>query len=307
MYDLSIIIVTYNSAKDIGPCLDSIWATQQDLKVETFIVDNASKDRTVEIVRTEYPWVRMSANDFNAGFPAGNNQAITQADGRYLMLLNPDTVVLPGALQKIVAFMDAHAECGVCGPTLLDADGVVAYNLRRPSFRYYLVLVLGLHRFLRKLLPSQSLEIVSGACLVLRRNLVDDVGLLDENLFWCEDVDYCTRVIKAGYRVCCVDDARVVHLQGQSAVSNVGLVLDKQYMSKLRYFQKHEGERILRPILLLFIFQASLRVVRWQWRARFRPTEEACLRAKVLTRLTREMLRMLVKGPAVELSRRKDP
>ena len=303
MYDLSIIVVTYNSAKDIGPCLDSIRATKQGLNVETFVVDNASKDSTVEMVRVKYPWVHLIANRLNVGFPAGNNQAIRQADGRYLMLLNPDTVVLHGALQTIVAFMDARTECGVCGPTLVDAEGNVAYHLRRPSFRYYLALVLGLHRFLRQQLPPRSLEIVSGACLVLRKNLVTEVGVLDENLFWCEDVDYCVRAIDAGYRVCCVEDARVVHLQGQSAVSNIGLVLEKQYMSKLRYFKKHGRERILRPILVLFLFQSTLRILRWQWRAWFRPTEEACLRTKVLKRLAREMLRMLVRGPARELSR----
>ncbi len=287
--ELSIIIVTYNSAHEIGACLDSVRREGGELALEVMVVDNASRDVTVELIRRDYPWVTLIANTHNAGFPGANNQAIALATGRYLVLLNPDTIVLPNALHALVRFMDAETRCGVCGPVQEDEQGVVYPDLRDITLMRMLVEASGLQGLFPRNLPAHRQEAVSGACLVMRQALVAQLGVLDEALFWCEDVEYCRRIRDAGLQVCIVADAHIVHIGGQSAKSNIGLVLEKQYTSKIGYLNKHCSARERRAFRRFFRLELLLRYLKWSLMARFRPSEEAQLRKDTLYRLYREM------------------
>ncbi len=289
MPDLSVVIVTYNSEGDIRGCLDSVYKTTGGLDMEVFVVDNASIDGTVEAIRQGYPNVVLIANDHNAGFPAANNQALGLAQGRYVMLLNPDTVVHPGALETIVRFMDDHPDCGICAPRLEDQNGNEAPDLRRPTFGYYLACLVGVRGLMAKHLPARKLEMVSGACMALRREVLDGVGLMDEDLFWCEDLDYCARAVAKGWRVCVAPDARVTHFVGHSAKSNLALVLEKQYSSTLGYFHKHASGPEFRRVVRLFVLEAWVRMVKWRVKAIACKSEEAQLRAKTFRRLVRDI------------------
>ena len=274
MQSLSIIIVTYNSANDILPCLDSIYRTKETLEVEIYVVDNASHDVTTELVQSQYPNVSLIINRVNAGFPGANNQAIRLAKSDYILLLNPDTIVRPGALQEMVTFMDKHQQCGICGPILEDENGREANTLRKPTLFISLVDFLGLRCLLRKRLPSDQIEIVSGACLMFRKELIANVGLLDERMHSYEDADYCVRVSNIGCSIKEVPMARVLHLEGRSARSNVRFIIKKQILSSYLYYKKHSSPSVALIQISLLCTQILIRYVKWAGIGLLQPSEE---------------------------------
>lgn len=263
MFDLSIIIVTYNSANDIKACIDSIENTKEHLSIEIYVVDNASKDATVDMVRMLYPHVHVIANLSNQGFSTANNQAIEKAKGDFILLLNPDTVVMSGALQRMLDFMNQNKNCGVCGPRLLNADGTPAGDLHGPTFSYSLLSLLHIDRFFAKKMTAMNQDAVSGAAMLFRKSIVSEVGLLDPELFWCEDYDFCTRVRHYGKKVCIVSDAHIVHLIGQSVKSNYKVAIKASYVSRVRYARKYYTEFETFFITCTYILSAFLRTFKW--------------------------------------------
>jgi N-acetylglucosaminyl-diphospho-decaprenol L-rhamnosyltransferase len=263
MIELTIVIVTYNSEKDIRECLNSIQNTKGDLKTEIYVVDNASWDATAEIIRMDYPDVYLIANSGNEGFSSANNQGINCANGNFILLLNPDTVVLPGSLQKIISFMKANKQCGVCGPRLVDADGKCALDLHGPRFWHSLMCLLRMDGLLTKKIPPLEQEAVSGAAMLFRKSMVADVGLLDPELFWCEDYDFCMRIRNRGYTVCVVEDSHIIHYVGQSAKSNYYVAIRASYFTKLRYAHKHFSSVEFWSITCLYLMSSCLRWVKW--------------------------------------------
>ena len=165
---------------------------------EIILVDNASSDGTLEMLRAEFPTVQVIVNDHNTGYTAPMNQALRQGSGRYLMQLNPDTLVPPGALHALLEFMDAHPEVGICGPKVLNADGSLQKSCRRGNSRPWAVIsyFLGLSRLFPRSkffggyhqnhLPEDDInpvDGVAGSCMLIRREVVDQIGFLDERLF----------------------------------------------------------------------------------------------------------------------------
>jgi GT2 family glycosyltransferase len=293
--DLSIVIVTYNSAGCIRDCLESIERTTSGLAVEVLLVDNASSDDTLRIVQEVRSRAVVIRNAVNAGFPAANNQAIALARGRYVVLLNPDTVVTSGAFEALLQFMDAHPACGVCGPTLVCGDGTEQPDLHLPSFlsmTRQLLAVLGVWHPQTRLHDDQ-VEAVSGACLMFRAELRSSVGLLDPALFWCEDMDYCVRVQQAGYRVQPVRAARVVHLEGQSAASNLALKMYVINASLIGFAQKHAGPIDRWLMIGLVVIQVAARATLWSIRVRTGRSRQATDRRDGLVRVLRELPALL--------------
>ena len=293
--DLTIIIVTYNSAKDIGPCLDSIFQTKGSVNLDVFVVDNKSKDQTLDVVRNGFPQVRAIALDDNIGFPAANNKVLPLASSRYVMLLNPDTLVMPKALSTLVDFMYQTPDCGVCGPTLLDKSGIPWPDLKKPSIVSILLNTLQLAGFYRKSRLKKNVEAISGACLVLRRSLIEEVGLLDKDLFWCEDVDYCLRVKSKGYRVCAVRKSQVIHFVGRSAKTNIGLVIENQFTSRLRFFKKNSSPMRTKAAWIILSVQALLRLAKWELISCLHLSPEADPRVRALHKALREMPKIMVR------------
>lgn len=253
---LSIIIVAWNSRKDLPECLESIRQNPFGGDCEVLVVDNGSSDDTAEVVRRGFPEVRLIANEKNSGFAAANNQGITEAQGDYLLLLNPDTVVHAGALDGMVGFLAAHEDVGVVGPLLLNTDGTIQPSTRRfPDFRsalYHSTIFrsLGLFRghyrqyMMRHFKPDQPTDVdqVMGAAFMTRRSVVDRIGVLDERFFmYYEEVDFCYRVKQAGWRVVILPDMRITHHGGASSAQVPVAARMMVLTSLIQYLRKHRG------------------------------------------------------------------
>lgn len=266
--DLSIVIVNWNVRDFLRRCLDSVYAHPCPGRIEVWVVDNASTDGSTQMVRACFPQVKLIENQQNAGFARANNQAIRQAGGRYVLLLNPDTEVKPGALQELVQFMDGHPLAGAAGSLLLNPDHSLQISCyRAPTLgREFLRLF-----HLDGLIPTgcyhmecwdkdtpREVDILQGACLLLRRQALEQVGLLDESFFiYSEDVDLCYRLQKAGWRLYWVPGARVVHYGGQSTQQVPFEMFVHLYQGKLAYIRKHYG-RFAAGIYKFILLGASL-------------------------------------------------
>jgi hypothetical protein len=253
---LSILIVTYNSSAVIGACLASIAAGTQ-VAHEIILVDNGSQDDTLGVVRRDYPAVRVTANGQNRGFAVAVNQASHLAQGRLLLLLNPDTVVHPGALDTLVMTLDAQPKAGLCAPRTLNVDGSLRSNcFPFPSFWTIFLhnVLIGpvsrVRRFLQRPVVElaanriQQAQSLSGAALLVRADLYRTLTGLDERFFmYYEDEDLCYRAQQAGYTNLFVPTAVVTHAGGHStprALAHYGRKVDAYFLaSQYRYLQKH--------------------------------------------------------------------
>ncbi|UCC63352.1 MAG: glycosyltransferase family 2 protein [Anaerolineae bacterium] len=283
--DLSIVIVNWNVRDLLRSCLTSIHGSDgahDALTIETIVVDNASTDGSAKMVSQTFPQVTLIANADNRGFTGGNNQVITISQGRYVLLLNPDTEVLGDALARMVAYMDAHPETGALGPMLLNPDGSVQSSRRRfptPATAFIESTALQNwfphHRLLRDYYVLDKpddvigeVDWVDGACLLARREALEQVGLLDDGYFmYSEELDWCRRAKAAGWEVIYYPPARVVHYRGQSSEQVKAFQLVRFNRSKIRYFHKYHGAflaALLRAFLLMnYAYQLCLETAKW--------------------------------------------
>ena len=207
--DVSVVIVSYNTADLIEACLHSVRASA-GASLETFVVDNASPDGGAALVRERFPWVRLVENRENRGFGAANNQVLGECTGRYIVLLNPDTEANPEVFRRMVAWMDAHPEVGLAGPTVNNPDGSRQDTVSRTYP--------GQKRTAGELsgLPGE-IACVMGACQIVRTGLMRELGGFDEDFFlYGEDQDLCLRIRKKGFRIGHVGDAILLHHGGKS-------------------------------------------------------------------------------------------
>ncbi len=272
--DLSIVIVNWNVRDLLSDCLQSIAANSGALDLEVIVVDSASQDGSSQMVREQFPWVKLIESDQNLGYPRGNNLGILAAGGRNILILNPDTLILGNALEVMVSFVDEHIDVGALGPQLLNGDGSVQSSRRRfPS------LITGLFEstWLEALAPpgllekyyaldladdeENDVEWLTGACLMIPRRVLDHVGLFDEGYFmYSEELDLCKRINDAGWRILYLPEAKVVHLVGRSSEQAVTARHVNFQQAKLRYFRKHHGRFAAATLraLLLFNYAAQL-------------------------------------------------
>jgi len=280
MIDLSVVIVNWNVSDLLRRCLHSILDTQC-LTLDVIVVDNASADDSVEMVRDEFPGVHLIVNADNRGFPAANNQGIAAARGRYILLLNPDTEVAGDALATMVAFADAHPDVGIVGPQLSYADGSIQSSRRRfPTLAtaffestwlkpYAPRRLLERYEFLDR--PDdvvQDVDWLYGAAFMTRREAIEQVGPMDESFFmYSEELDWCRRFREAGWRVVYLPTAQIVHHEGKSSEQVVAARHIHFQTSKVRYFHKYHG-RIVAEALRLFllcnyVWQLGLEGAKW--------------------------------------------
>jgi hypothetical protein len=284
--DLTVVIVNWNVRDLLRCCLQSIEAEASQavggFALEIVVVDNASTDGSVEMVRAEFPHVRLIANDKNRGFTVANNQGLALGQGRYLLLLNPDTEVTGGALATMVRSMDGHPEIGALGPQLRYPDGSLQSSRRRfPTFATALVESTvvqewwGDNRVLRRYYMAdtpddaiQSVDWLVGACLLVRRQAYEQVGGLDEDFFmYSEEMDWCRRIKDAGWLVVYLPTATVVHHEGRSSEQVIPARHIHFQSSKVRYFRKHHGSfqaEVLRWFLLsTYVYQLGREGLKW--------------------------------------------
>jgi GT2 family glycosyltransferase len=214
---------------------------------EVFVVDNASGDGTCDAVRQRFPNAHLIENETNRGFAAANNQAIGKARGEYLILVNSDVLLLPGAMEKVLDFMDRNQDVGIASPLLINekgqervTDDPIPTLLTESFFRGKV------RRVRRRLFPSKAPDVpsVRGACMLARASAVKNVGMLDERyFFYLEETDWCLRMQERGLRICLVRDARAKHLFGRT-VNKMGKARGRiEYArSLLAFIKKHHGQ-----------------------------------------------------------------
>ena len=278
--DLSVVVVSYNTRALLVACLRSLYAQTTSLHMEVIVVDNASSDGSCDAVRSEFPNVHLLANGTNTGFAAGSNQGIRRSTGEYVLLLNPDTVILDRAIERLMAYLEAHGEVGACGPQLRFPDGQYqrnAYPL--PSIvgaLYELSALFARSETLERALApdwvdraeeSRSVGYLSGACLLVRRPCLEAVGVLGEGFhMYGEDVDWCTRMWHGGWQVHYVHDAAVVHYLGASTGDTAKRRL-KEMRGKIQYLNKWRTPFYVAAYRATVILCSLYRYGRWQVRS----------------------------------------
>ena len=249
---LSIIIVSYNSKGDLEACLESVMQSPPPVDSEIVVVDNASADGTAACVRERWPDVRLIDAGGNLGFARANNLGIRQTVGELVLLLNPDTIVPPGAIDALVAELDGRPDVAVAGPRIVDGRGRAELSfgsMMSPLAELrQKVLVAGSDRDvapLRSLVERMTrrtrlVDWVTGACLLIRRSELEAVGLLDERFFmYAEDVDLCASVRARGRGVLFAAGVQIVHLRGRSVASAPGPTEQAYRRSQVAFYEKH--------------------------------------------------------------------
>jgi N-acetylglucosaminyl-diphospho-decaprenol L-rhamnosyltransferase len=280
--DLSILIVNWNVRDLLRACLQSLLADNdspsegstlscvrvEEWEIEVLVVDNASQDGSVEMVQSEFPQVTLIESVENLGFTRGNNLLLRRCRGRYALLLNPDTEVHRDAIPRMLSYAEAHSDVAVVGPRLIYGDG-----RPQPSRRRFPTLMTAFmestllqqwfphNRWARRYtladVPAdmvQEVDWVTGACMLVRRAAWEEIGLLDEGYFmYSEELDWCRRMVDAGWRVVYLPDAVVTHHEDQSSGQVVAARHIRFQRSKVRYFRKHHGllhAEVLRAFIL---------------------------------------------------------
>jgi GT2 family glycosyltransferase len=254
LVDLSIIIVSWNTRQHLRRCLQSLGQALalHNHPVEILVIDNASGDGSPVMIEHEFGMVELIRNHQNFGFARANNQGLALARGRYLVLLNPDTEIRPTALSELLSFMESDPTAGAAGPKLLNPDGSLQISCYpAPTVGRELWRMFHLDRLhpLAAYPPSWwqssrplTVDMAQGACLMLRREALRRVGMLDERFFmYTEEVDLCLRLRKAGWGIHWVPSAEVTHYGGQSTGQSSEVMFLELYKSKILFFRKHYG------------------------------------------------------------------
>lgn len=271
MVDISVIIVNYNSKDYLRGCIDSIDRFPHEIKIEILVSDNNSTDGSIDMIKNDFPQIRLIENKDNIGYSAAANKAIRKSSGRYILILNNDIEALEGSLDTLVKTMDEHPDIGLLGCMLLNSDGTL-----QQSFGYFNLgflsevvqkFILNRYRKGNRLIGNylrwahknfREVDWIKGACIMARRQAIDAVGLMDENYFlYFEEIDLCNRVRKGGWKVCYTPEARMIHYEGKSTTINSDKAMIEYRKSQLYFYKKHYGSfhmRMLKGYLIIKIF-----------------------------------------------------
>lgn len=296
MIDLSVSIVNTNNRSLLELCLESIYQTTQQTSFEILVVDNCSTDGSAEMVRTRFPGVAVIETEARLGYAASHNRALRLCQGRYFLVFNEDVRVLPGALDNMVAFMDCHPEAGMLGCRLLNPDGSL-----QPSCRAFPNLWIMFCRslYLDKLFPRnrwfgadylggwehdsvREVNVIKGCCMLVRREVVAQVGLLDERFFiYYEETDWCYRAVQHGHKVYFTPEAEVIHYGEQTTSRQSPRMTLIQRQSLLNYFRKHHGRAAAFCVRLLSVLEIGSRLAYWSLNLLLSPRRRMCAVQKI--------------------------
>ena len=247
-FDLTLVIVSFNTRDILLRCLESIKKYTQDISYEVIIIDNASEDGTVDAVVKEFPEFQVIANTDNRGFSAANNQGIVASKGRKIAMLNPDTLLTENSFKKIIDFLERHLGFSILGTGIVDEKNQpFPIRLWEDNPRDAALKILGIYNpsnELKKMKPilAKEAKAISGCCFVMTRDLIECIGLMDENYFlYNEEDDLCRRARKAGKRICFFPDTSVQHLHGQSTHQkrHRKKVIMEAYRSNIYFYSKY--------------------------------------------------------------------
>ena len=279
-YKISVIVVNYNVEFFLEQCLNSVKKALENVSGEVFVVDNNSIDGSVEMVRLKFPEINLIANKDNRGFSKANNQAIEISQGEYILLLNPDTVVEEDTFSKVISFMDNHPDAGGLGVRMLDGKGVFLPESKRglptPTVAFYKIF--GLSKLFPKSkkfgqyhlghlneLETNEVDILSGAFMLMRKEALNKVGLLDETFFmYGEDVDLSYRIQKGGYKNYYFPETRIIHYKGESTKKSSVNYVFVFYRAMVIFAEKHFSQKNAKLFSFLIncaiYFRASLAI-----------------------------------------------
>lgn len=283
---VTAVVVNYNTRELLEPCISALRVSAGSIALQIVIVDNASRDGSQDVLRRDFTDCDLLFNDVNVGFGRANNQALAQARGRYLLLLNTDAFLAADTIEKTVGFLEANPSCGLLGVRLVGRDGML-----QPCCRYFptpwneFLARTGLSRFFPRArliddmawdhASTRECDWVPGCYYLLRRSVVEAVGLFDPRYFlYYEEVDHCRATKAAGWTVVFFPDTTVVHLGGESAKSDspvtlAGRQIDAlQIESALLYHRKHHGRKGLAASVLLTTLSDALLAIKWLLRSR---------------------------------------
>jgi GT2 family glycosyltransferase len=288
---LSVIIVNYNSKNVLTNCLESLINLEDKLKFEITIIDNASSE-SIEELQTIYPRFNFIYNQRNIGFAAANNIGIKQATGKFILLLNPDTVVNANSFRPMIDYLESHHDVAIVGCKIFNADGTIERSTHSfPSLlkefvhaNEFLKNLIGydskIAAFLQKIFRSKSLESywdhnsikevdhVTGACMMVKQEAIEKVGLLDEAFFlYNEEVEWSLRFKKAGYKSVFLPDSSIIHLFGHSTKQKVqkqtvNNLLVERYRGMFYFFQKHYGHSKLFMLRIIVLEGFTIRLIK---------------------------------------------
>lgn len=261
--DVSVVIVTFNSLGHIQRCLESIYAQTRGVSFEVIVVDNASRDGSAELVEATYPSARLLRRRRNGGLSAAVNDGVRISAGRFVMAINPDTLIDGDVFTVLSSYLGRHGDVGIVAPRLLDDDGTLQLSCR--AFPGYATALFNRYSIVTRLFPrnnrsrrylmadfdhasTRDVDWVSGAALMFARAVFDEVGGWDAGFFmFSEDVDFCRRVHDAGYRVVYEPAATVYHAIGVSKHSNARMIVAR-HRSMWRYYRKHLRSNVVTDI-----------------------------------------------------------
>jgi GT2 family glycosyltransferase len=256
--DLSVCIVNWNTRQDLEQAITSVLHSDPELKLEVVVLDNASSDGSPEMIREQFPSVKLLRSAENLGFAKGYNRAADEAEGRHILMLNPDTVVRPRALGALVGLLDSRQDAGAAAPRLLNSDGTIQYSCRRlpgPMAAILRNTLIGRlapnNRFTRDYLMAdwdhktiRQVDWVSGAAICIRRETWSEVGGFDEGYFmYAEDIDWCLRAQQAGWRIYYVPESAIVHHIGRSSDQRPMPMVVEFHRSMARFYHRHYAHR----------------------------------------------------------------
>jgi GT2 family glycosyltransferase len=277
--DVSICIVNWNVKEILAKCIQAIKQNTKDLDYEIIVVDNASTDDSVKKIGAEYPDVILVASDVNLGFAKGNNLAVEYAKGNYILYLNPDTEIVTNAIAGMHAFIDAHPECGAVGCKLTAPNGDIQYTCAssfpfpRREFNFFFCL----NRLFPKSpyfsareldywdhLDSRYVECLSGACMLVRKEIIDELKGFDNELFmYAEDIDLCFRIIKAGWQNYYLSSENIIHYEGASSSKTKKRYFSDmlQHESNYLFLKKNMGAITALNYRIIVLFGSIFRVL----------------------------------------------
>ena len=264
MFDVSIIIINYKVKEYIIPCIESIYKhTSKSLRYEILVIDNNSNDGSIDAIKSQFSEVKIYQNTENIGFSKAVNQGAETAIGKYIFILNPDTKLIEDSISILFTFLEKHETVAVAGPTLVTESGIKQQSYwKEPTLintilSIYHLDFLNYKKNYRNEIGDKTILVdsISGGAFFVQKDVFQNLNGYHPNLFWMEDIDFCTKVRKLDNKIIYYPETKIIHYGGKSAEKNLHIAISNQLLSKIKYFKLHHSgiETIILTVAILFI------------------------------------------------------
>ena len=264
MFDISIIIVNYKVKEYIIPCIESIYKyTSKSLRYEILVIDNNSNDGSIDAIKSQFSEVKTYENTENFGFSKAVNQGAETAIGKYIFILNPDTKLIEDSISILFTFLEKNETVAVVGPALVTESGIKQQSYwKEPTLintilSIYHLDFLNYKKNYRNEIGDKTIlvDAISGGAFFVQRDVFQNLNGYHPNLFWMEDIDFCTKVRKLDNKIIYYPETKIIHYGGKSAEKNLHIAISNQLLSKIKYFKLHHSgiETIILTVAILFI------------------------------------------------------